>query len=145
MKNLNNYVFLKEKFKEDFPQFYDSFENICIELERFFQLVEISKTPLAVMSPEVDALWHTFILQTKQYEEFCMLRFGEYVHHQSHTKSLPVPKVAISNLYTKYQNVFGVVPDMWLKNLPIKYHKLLLGGKVPRQLLSLQWSGYPGK
>lgn len=30
---------------------------------------------------EIDEMWHEFILFTKDYSDFCMKYFGEYLHH----------------------------------------------------------------
>lgn len=29
----------------------------------------------------IDEIWHQFILMTKDYEEFCLSTFGQYIHH----------------------------------------------------------------
>lgn len=34
----------------------------------------------------IDEMWHTFILHTKDYIDFCMKNFGSYIHHQPHPK-----------------------------------------------------------
>ena len=31
---------------------------------------------------DIDNMWHTFILYTKDYIDFCNQHFGEYLHHQ---------------------------------------------------------------
>lgn len=31
---------------------------------------------------EIDAMWHEFILHTRDYMDFCQEYFGEYLHHQ---------------------------------------------------------------
>ena len=31
---------------------------------------------------DIDNMWHTFILYTQDYTEFCRRYFGEYLHHQ---------------------------------------------------------------
>lgn len=35
----------------------------------------------AMYSPKVDMVWHTHILYTKDYKNFCNEVFGEYIHH----------------------------------------------------------------
>lgn len=32
--------------------------------------------------PETDAAWHAFILRTRDYTDYCMRRFGQYLHHE---------------------------------------------------------------
>ena len=36
---------------------------------------------LGMMSSEVDNLWHTFLLFTKEYQAFCNDMFGKFIHH----------------------------------------------------------------
>ena len=36
---------------------------------------------LGMMSAEVDNLWHTFLLFTKEYQAFCNDMFGKFIHH----------------------------------------------------------------
>jgi hypothetical protein len=31
---------------------------------------------------EIDNMWHSFILYTKDYTDFCLEKFGEYLHHE---------------------------------------------------------------
>ncbi len=37
-------------------------------------------------SPLVDVGWHTFILYTKDYAEFCRSRAGRFIHHEPNDK-----------------------------------------------------------
>lgn len=37
--------------------------------------------PVAMPSQVVDDLWHEFILYTKDYQRFCQLAFGQFLHH----------------------------------------------------------------
>lgn len=30
---------------------------------------------------EIDEIWHTFILHTKDYSDFCNTHFGTFIHH----------------------------------------------------------------
>jgi hypothetical protein len=43
---------------------------------------------LAIDGPLVllDEMWHTFILFTREYTEYCRARFGSYVHHAPTTR-----------------------------------------------------------
>ena len=50
------------------------------QLKEFLFLSSIVKKP-CVPTPEVDASWHTFILFTKEYENFCRRFFGKFIHH----------------------------------------------------------------
>lgn len=56
------------------------------ELKRYLILAsEYSGSNLPMMSTEVDNFWHTFLLFTKDYQNFCNEGLGMFIHH--------VPKV----------------------------------------------------
>ncbi len=66
-----DFGFLRDKFEEEHPRHAPHFGEVVPELRRFFELVITSKKPIAVLSKEVDALWHTFVIHTPQYRQFC--------------------------------------------------------------------------
>ena len=35
-----------------------------------------------ITSDAIDTMWHTFLLFTRDYEEFCTQYLGEYIHHE---------------------------------------------------------------
>jgi hypothetical protein len=52
------------------------------ELKRYLILAcEYSDSNLPMLSTEVDNLWHTFLLFTKDYQKFCDEMLGIFVHH----------------------------------------------------------------
>ena len=54
-----------------------------------------------VMHPEmreIDHMWHTFLLFTKDYQDFCMGYFGDFFHHQplsDEEKNMPAEQYTI--------------------------------------------------
>ena len=32
-------------------------------------------------SEEIDIVWHNFILDTKEYARYCIMKFGKFIHH----------------------------------------------------------------
>lgn len=66
-----------------------------ISFEKTIQLFKLLEVFLAdasvktglVPSEEVDEVWHTFILHTKLYEEYCIRTFGALIHHNPHYPS----------------------------------------------------------
>ncbi|MDN3581264.1 hypothetical protein [Mucilaginibacter flavus] len=42
----------------------------------------------SVPTVEVDEAWHTFILHTRQYHDYCMVTFGRFIHHNPHPINL---------------------------------------------------------
>jgi len=54
------------------------------ELKKFFILSE-KKQAIGMYSKDVDNLWHTFILFTKDYAHFCKNYFHHFIHHVPET------------------------------------------------------------
>jgi len=50
----------------------------------------------------IDEMWHTFILFTKEYHDFCLRYFGKYIHHE------PTPKRVYDQTLARYERN----PDM---------------------------------
>lgn len=46
-------------------------------------LSEAAAQPGRRPSLDVDELWHAHILSTRSYSDYCLSRFGRYIHHQS--------------------------------------------------------------
>lgn len=52
---------------------------------------------------EIDDMWHTFILFTKDYMSFCENFFGNYIHHIPTTESdAPITKDEFEATFTRY-------------------------------------------
>ena len=51
------------------------------ELKRYLALAALNPTHEYSMTGPVDGLWHTFILFTRQYAEFCDEFAGRFLHH----------------------------------------------------------------
>ena len=45
---------------------------------------------------ELDAMWHTFLLFTQEYQEFCLTYFGYFIHHAPLTEE---NKLSINDNY----------------------------------------------
>ncbi|MBM2844608.1 MAG: hypothetical protein HW404_2445, partial [Anaerolineales bacterium] len=48
------------------------------EFKRYMALIGLGYRGLGMLSPEVDEVWHTFILFTREYADFCREAFGEF-------------------------------------------------------------------
>ncbi len=60
-------------------------EEMCDELLSF--LDEAAAGLVEARPPDhLDKLWHTFILHSRLYTEFCTERYGRYLHHNPRRK-----------------------------------------------------------
>jgi len=81
------------------------------EIKRFLVLSVINSSTKYVMSGPMDELWHSFILFTKKYHDFCYLVAGHYIHH---APSIPSDKPndfgGYLQLLQDYKVLFGEEP-----------------------------------
>ncbi len=95
-----------ERYKNDYPSNELGPEDALKELLKYFWLNEKLKSDkthaptnenlffdCAIHSEmrEIDTMWHTFLLFTKDYAAFCQRYFGKFIHHQ------PVQKESITS------------------------------------------------
>lgn len=83
------------------------------EFKKYAGLNTISDEPLAMTSPEVDDVWHQFVLFTSEYGKFCREVLGEFLHHHPSTPSSPVPEGSGEAFRKEYKRTFGPLPDVW--------------------------------
>lgn len=55
-------------------------EALASELAKFLSICATYPNNLTP-SPKIDAIWHEFIIHTKDYHEYCMSTFGRFIHH----------------------------------------------------------------
>lgn len=122
-------------------------ENLAVvdnEFRRFMELVLCEPGPLAMIDIRADELWHTFILFTPQYKDFCDSVMGFFVHHQPRTSKTPVPSGAVTNFVNAYVKRFGALGDWWLQRLTPELRSAVQTGIVPVHFNS-DWSGWTGR
>ena len=87
------------------------------EFKKFLTLILLHPNkPMAMTSKAVDVVWHTFILFTKQYAEFCSKTFGYYVHHEPAASNYKIKEEAKINFFNAYKEHFGEIPAVWGNN-----------------------------
>ncbi len=66
-------------------------ELIIKNLKIFFMMCLLNKykkIPVIMESQYVDELWHSFILDTREYQFFCKSFYGKIIHHTPAKKSM---------------------------------------------------------
>lgn len=86
------------------------------EFRKYLILIALEHRGLAMCSRIVDQIWHSFILFTQEYESFCQDVFGHFLHHCPATKESPISPEARVHFLTAYQQTFGSLPRIWVKN-----------------------------
>lgn len=86
---------------------------VAEEAKRYLVLCALNNKPYAV-GGEVDTFWHTFVLFTQRYAEFCQAVAGHFIHHVP-GDDLPADVAASRAQYAAtladYQLAFGKTPD----------------------------------
>jgi hypothetical protein len=99
------------KFCSEYDIEQELAKEYFIEVKKFLYLCANTTDRLAPTA-EIDKIWHTFILFTKDYRQYCMHFLGKFIDHMPEVKKddedLEEPKEnCLLNTLTHYQNVFG--------------------------------------
>ncbi|MGI0036892.1 MAG: glycine-rich domain-containing protein [Nitrososphaera sp.] len=98
--------------------------EMIAEFKKFVALLVINhskKRRVEMTNEEIDEIWHTFILFTKEYQEFCKMLVGEYIHHEPNVPADDVDQSAVRNYPSPgsrnfdedYEKYFGNLNKVW--------------------------------
>ena len=97
------------------------------ELKRFLALCALNEGPEKYgMRGPVDHLWHTFIMFTKEYHQFCDAVGGRFIHHSPEKKSDAVSEISVAHyekFLSDYKATFGEVA-------PVHIWPTVVDGKI---------------
>ena len=84
------------------------------EFKKYMALIALGHAEIGMSSPEVDEIWHNFILFTREYGEFCEKFCGRIVHHRPNTSRRPrLPEGSVEEFVSAYNKFFGEPPPIW--------------------------------
>lgn len=112
-------VFDLTPVRERFMREYQVSEIAALRLEqeckRYLVLCALSPGESLSMSGPVDQFWHTFILFTRLYAEFCEAVAGRFLHHTPDIPDEPTNGLGIKETYERYRQTFKEDPpsDLW--------------------------------
>ncbi len=120
------------RYEKDYPNNKLSGEDAFNELMKFFWLTQQHKDAkkkypennelnftcaLYPEMSELDDMWHTFLLFTKDYMSFCTNYFDEYIHHTPNTEEEPIEKEQFKKELTKYLSfIYDVLGEETVRN-----------------------------
>jgi hypothetical protein len=99
--------FLEERLRHD-ALIADS--EICTAIDRFKNFMflnAIGYSRLNVPIMEIDIVWHTFLLFTAEYADFCDRYIGRFVHHVPVTSRSSGYSMDKQDLIEIYEKIFG--------------------------------------
>lgn len=81
-------------------------EDAVYEFKRLMSLCVLGHHGIIVPCDEVDEVWHTFMLFTREYTHFCQTIAGGFIHHSPPESTLPTP-AGEEDFLTLYRRYFG--------------------------------------
>lgn len=114
-KYTNPHVF--QRYEKDFPHNQLKAEEAFAELVKYFWLCKKHQQDLHnfpdnenlklhcaiyIEMKEIDDMWHTFLLFTKDYMKFCRTYFGSYMHHNPNVDEKPMPIDIFETEFSRY-------------------------------------------
>ena len=72
---------LYERFVADFGGSFEDARDRFMALKQFLTVCAVLPG-IKVASDEIDQMWHTFLLFTREYRNFCNDRLGRYIEHE---------------------------------------------------------------
>ncbi len=91
----------------------DEYHAAFVEFKKYVFLCVRSSEKVGMTSKTVDAVWHQFILFTKEYAAFCQSHFGYFLHHVPRLPSQVSDKGSVNNFASTYKTYFGTAPAIW--------------------------------
>lgn len=85
-------------------------EQSVAEFKRLMALCVLGHRGIVVPCEEVDEVWHTFILFTREYADFCQRVAGGYLHHSPPESGVPPAPNQDGPFLSLYARYFG--PDL---------------------------------
>jgi hypothetical protein len=116
---------ITERCKKDYNY---SDEDIIIleqELKRFLILCSLKENVhanVSMYSTDVDNLWHSFILFTKEYAQFCKDNAQHFIHHSPRTNTASLT----SEDFHGIRKDFHAFVDMYEKTFQEEIHPIWL-------------------
>ncbi len=88
-QRLNSYTNLKviNRYVGEYGIPFNTAANRFHELKSFLHTCAIADRP-CVPTKNIDDIWHTFILFTQDYQNFCMEYLGKFIHHYPYEKAV---------------------------------------------------------
>ncbi len=102
------------KYCKDYGLTMEQGKKYEIELKKFLFMSRVYQHGYAI-TQDCDKYWHTFILCTHQYNDFCNGLFGKYMHHQPGDLGKDEATLRYMRFLVDYFRHFKEIPpfDVW--------------------------------
>ena len=108
--------------------------EIFVETKRWLWLC--ATTPVSIHlvgeARAIDSMWHTFIIFTREYADFCERYLGAFVHHRPRTiaekeawKDVSVRRASLKSAYETVAEAVGTATlEKWFVDFPARFPKV---------------------
>lgn len=98
------------------------------EFRKYMALISLGYQDLGMHSKEVDEVWHSFILFTTEYIDFCQKACGQMIHHRPNTSRRPQLSMSSVQVFKDaYKRFFGPLPPIWFTESQLANREVLSG------------------
>lgn len=135
-------IHVASRFSKKYDVNIDDSMKILEDAKKFL-LLSAENPGMIFITPElfiIDQMWHTFLLFTHDYHEFCIGNVGRYLHHQPSVsnKTIETPEDEdkyLNNLKEMYAIIYDTYGEetlvRWVKDYPSKYSKETMTSTIP--------------
>jgi hypothetical protein len=88
-------------------------DEAMLEFRRYVGLHYLVPCPRLMFSDHVDHVWHTFLLFSRLYADFCQLVLGHFFHHDPIMGPDPDRASKLAEFRGAYEQLFGPVGHLW--------------------------------
>jgi hypothetical protein len=130
--------FLIEKLvKDHVVESADEGRALFREVKRYLVLTDTDRTVAwAMYSLRIDHIWHQFILFTRQYIDYCLQNFGNYVQHAPSTAPIlegaaRLTPSTFGMFADRYERLFGEpLPDLWYDEKNVTLERRIVNSRA---------------
>jgi hypothetical protein len=88
-------------------------DEALLEFRRFLGLQVVAPGPRTMFSRHVDHVWHTCLLFSRLYADYCDQAFGHFFHHDPATEPRLDRERQFREFEQLYESVYGAPNRLW--------------------------------
>jgi hypothetical protein len=124
---------IEKLVKDHVAESVEHAELLFREIKRYFVITECDPdVTWSMYSLEIDAVWHQFVLFTRQYLDYCRTCFGCYIQHAPSNAPkvhLVTPRApsTFQMFAERYEQIYGEpLPDVWFDDRNVTLARRIL-------------------
>ena len=123
MIDMHNYTLIRKKVSQEHPDYSsDHLDTGILYLKRYYAIHILDPLNPPAMSRPVDPFWHTHVLYSEDYTNFCDKVFGEYLHHIPLLFEDKMAVAFVNDMYIhtrkRHAEIFGEPDETFIPTAP---------------------------